>query len=132
MHARGAPTADAYTSHPPNLTGCGFVTYSNEDSARSAIAALSDTCVLGQNGKPLVVKFAEGLRQRMEHKLCVTNLPLEMEEEEASALFSPVRQRDPSKSTLRVRGWRRHAEYTYTRVGPPRCECPPRSSSAYR
>ena len=41
-----------------------------------------------QNGKPLVVKFAEGLRQRMEHRLYVSNLPIDFDEEQTSALFS--------------------------------------------
>ena len=45
------------------VAGCGFVTFSTEEQARAAIEALSDKCVLGQSGKPLVVKFAEGLHQ---------------------------------------------------------------------
>ena len=45
---------------------------------------------VSQGSKPLVVKFAEGLQQRMEEKtLYVTNLPLEMEEGEISELFQP-------------------------------------------
>ena len=39
------------------------MTFSTEEQARAAIEALSDKCVLGQSGKPLVVKFAEGLHQ---------------------------------------------------------------------
>ena len=41
-----------------------------------------------QNGKPLVVKFAEGLRQRMEHKLSVANVPLDCTEEHLTSVFS--------------------------------------------
>ena len=43
-----------------------------------------------QNGKPLVVKFAEGrqIRQRMEHRLLVANLPEAYTEEETTALFA--------------------------------------------
>jgi len=66
--------------------GCGFVTFSTEDAARAAIEALSDKLVL--NGKPLVVKFAEGLRQKMESKLYVTNIPLETSEEALLSMFA--------------------------------------------
>jgi len=38
-------------------------------------------------GKPLVVKFAEGLRQKMETRLVVTNVPLETTEADLSELF---------------------------------------------
>ena len=67
--------------------GCGFVTYSTEEAARAAIDALSEKCML--NGtKPLVVKFAEGLRQRMEHTLLVSHVPETMSEQEATELFA--------------------------------------------
>ena len=39
------------------------------------------------SGKPLVVKFAEGLRQKMETRLVVTNVPLETTEAGLSELF---------------------------------------------
>ena len=103
---------------PSRLAGCGFVTYNSEESARSAIDALSDTCVLGQNGKPLVVKFAEGLRQRMEHKLYVANLPVEMEEEEAHALFAQVTR--PSESSPQLLAATADVR-TFVLVSPPCC-----------
>lgn len=65
--------------------GCGFVTFSTEEAARTAIEAVNEKIVL--NGKPLVVKFAEGLRQRMEHRLYVANIPPETSEEDLGALF---------------------------------------------
>ena len=57
--------------------GCGFVTFSTEEAARAAIDALDDKAIR-QGGKPLVVKFAEGLLQRLEHKLHVSWQTLEM------------------------------------------------------
>jgi len=67
--------------------GCGFVTYSREEEARAAIEALSDKCVLSPTSKPLVVKFAEGLQQRMEDKISVGNLPLDATQDELTELF---------------------------------------------
>jgi hypothetical protein len=57
-------------------------------SPPAASVARCGVCrVLVQNGKPLVVKFAEGLRQRMEHRLLVSNLPLDFSHEAAMILF---------------------------------------------
>jgi len=70
--------------------GCGFVTYTREDAARAAIEALSDKCILAPGSKPLVVKFAEGLQQKMEEKtLYVALLPTELNEEQLTELFAP-------------------------------------------
>ena len=67
--------------------GCGFVSYSTEAAARAAIDALHDTALV-PGGKPLVVKFAQGLQQRMEHKLRVTHIPADVTDEALTALFA--------------------------------------------
>ena len=55
------------------------MTYAHEDEARAAIAALSDKYVLPGATKALVVRFAEGLQQRMEEgKLQIGMLPLDV------------------------------------------------------
>lgn len=54
-----------------------------------------------QNGKPLVVKFADGVRHRNEHKLYVSNLPADMDEEHILKLFAQVC--DPISAVLRRR-----------------------------
>ena len=68
--------------------GCGFVTFSSESSARAAIDELNEKAVLGPGAKPLVVKFADGLQQRMESKLYVGALPPTMPESDVLALFA--------------------------------------------
>ena len=65
---------------------------------------LSPSASASQNGKPLVVKFAEGLRQRMEHKLYVANVPMEMGEEELTTIFAEhgeVKQLQVCRTLLR-------------------------------
>lgn len=43
-----------------------------------------------KGSKPIVVKFAEGYRQRMEYKLSVGNLPAEADEAQITQLFAQV------------------------------------------
>ena len=48
---------------------------SDEDHYRSRWSTMDSTGAV-QGSKPIVVKFAERLQQRMEHKLSVANLPV--------------------------------------------------------
>ncbi|KAL2621177.1 hypothetical protein R1flu_001382 [Riccia fluitans] len=85
--AASAAVRDTAGSDADNLTkqsrGCGFVIYNSREEADNAIALFHDKRSL----PPAVLKYADGERERLEHKLLIGMLPSSVTEADVSNIF---------------------------------------------